>query len=50
LTKLVVAYEEAAADATRIPLSHHDFAVTTDGSDLTAQINANGFMRADSSP
>lgn len=46
LTKLVVAYQEAAADATRIPLTHHDFAVTTDGSDLTAQINASGFYRA----
>lgn len=46
LVKLIVAYEEAAADATRIPLSHHGFAVTTDGSDLTAQFNAAGFGRA----
>jgi hypothetical protein len=46
LTKLLVAYEEAAADATRIPLSHHDFALTTDGSDVTAQFNAAGFGRA----
>lgn len=46
LTKLIVAYQEAAADASRIPLTHHDFAVTTDGSDLTAQINASGFYRA----
>jgi hypothetical protein len=46
LTKLVVAYQNAAADATRIPLTHHDFAVTTDGSDLTAQFNASGFGRA----
>jgi len=46
LTKLIVAYEEAAADATRIPLTHHDFSVTTDGSDLTAQFNAAGFFRA----
>lgn len=45
-TKLIVAYEEAAADATRIPLTHHDFAVTTDGSDVTAQFNAAGFFRA----
>lgn len=43
---LVVAYEEAAADATRIPLTNHDFAVTTDGSDVTAQFNASGFFRA----
>lgn len=46
LTKLIVAYEEAAADATRIPMTHHDFAVTTDGSDITAQVNAAGFARA----
>ena len=46
LTKLITAYENAAADATRIPLTHHDFAVTTDGSDVTAQLNAAGFYRA----
>jgi hypothetical protein len=46
LTKFIAAYEEAAADATRIPTSHHDFAVTTDGSDLTAQIAAAGLIRA----
>lgn len=46
LTKLVVAYEESAAEVGRVPLTHHDFAVTTDGSDLTAQFNAAGFFRA----
>ncbi|WP_299073002.1 hypothetical protein [uncultured Paraglaciecola sp.] len=46
LTKLIVAYEESAADSGRIPLTHHDFAATTDGSDLTAQVNAAGFGRA----
>ncbi len=46
LTKLIVFYENAAADATRIPLTHHDFAVTTDGSDLTAQFATAGFGRA----
>jgi len=46
LTDLVVFYEEAAADASRIPLTNHDFAATTDGSDLTAQVNASGFFRA----
>ncbi len=46
LTKLVVAYEESAADSGRIPLTHHDFAVTTDGSDITAQVNTAGFGRA----
>ncbi len=46
LTKLITAYEDAAADATRVPLTHHDFALTTDGSDVTAQFNAAGFYRA----
>lgn len=46
LTKLIVAYEDAAADTTRVPLSHHDFVVTPDGSNLTAQFNAAGFGRA----
>ncbi len=46
LVKLVVAYENAAADGTRVPLTHHTFSVLTDGSDLTAQINASGFFRA----
>lgn len=46
LTDLIFAYEEAAADASRIPLSCHDFAATTDGSNLTAQINASGIARA----
>ncbi|MEE8551486.1 MAG: hypothetical protein V3T08_09575 [Gemmatimonadota bacterium] len=43
---LVVAYENAAADATRICLAHHDFALTSDGSDVIAQFNAAGFARA----
>jgi hypothetical protein len=46
LAKLVIFYEEAAADATRVPISAHDFVVTTDGSDLTAQIATAGFFRA----
>lgn len=46
LVKVVTAYEEAAADTTRIPLTHHDFSVTTDGSDLTVQFNSAGFFRA----
>lgn len=46
LTDLIVAYEESAADSGRVPLTCHDFAVTTDGSDLTAQVNAAGFFRA----
>lgn len=46
LTDLVTYYQNAAADATRIPMTNHDFAVTTDDSDLTAQVNASGFYRA----
>ena len=46
LTKAIVAYEETAADTGRIPLSHHDFATTTDGNDLIAEMNAAGFGRA----
>lgn len=46
LTKLVVAYEESAADSGRIPLTGLDFATTTDGSDLTAQFNASGIYRS----
>lgn len=34
------------ADTTVIPLTKHDFVVTPDGSDITAQINAAGFYRA----
>lgn len=46
LTDLIVAYEESAADSGRVPLTCHDFVVTTNGSDLTAQINSSGFYRA----
>jgi len=46
VVKAVFAYEEAAADTTRLPLTQQDFSVTTDGSDLTIQLNAAGFYRA----
>lgn len=46
LVDLVVAYQNSAADSGRVPLTQHDFAVTTDDSDLTAQFNAAGFYRA----
>jgi hypothetical protein len=46
LLKLIFAYQESAADSGRIPISHHDFTITTDGSDVTAQINASGICRA----
>jgi hypothetical protein len=38
LVKLIVFYEESAADSGRIPITCHDWAVTTDGSDQTATI------------
>lgn len=46
ITDLIIAYQESAADSGRVPLTLHDFTVTTDGSDLTVQINAVGFFRA----
>lgn len=46
IVRAVVAYQEAAADASRIPISCHDFVITTDGSDVTLQVNAAGFARA----
>lgn len=46
LAKLVVYYENTAADSGRVPLVALDFVVTTDASDLTAQFNAAGFYRA----
>lgn len=46
LVKLVVFYDTGGTDATRIPLTAHDFAVTTDGSDLTAQVSGTGTYRA----
>lgn len=43
---LIIAYENSASDANRICCTCHDFAVTPDGSDVTAQVNAAGFFRA----
>lgn len=48
IARLVFAYDDSGsdADAVMIPLSFHDFIVTTNGNDLTAQIDALGFYRA----
>tara|TARA_R100001086_G_C11760143_1_gene237885 strand:- start:396 stop:821 length:426 start_codon:yes stop_codon:yes gene_type:complete len=49
LVKLIVCYNPditSDVDANIIPLTHHDFAVTTNGGDLTAEPDANGFYRA----
>ena len=42
----IFAYENAAADATRVPLSYHDIAITPDASDVTIEINASGIVRS----
>lgn len=50
ISALVVCYAPdgvtPGADSTFIPLTKHDFVVTPDGSDVTAQIAAAGFYRA----
>lgn len=46
---IVIAYDNdttAGTDANIIPLTLHDFVLTPDGSDITAQIAAAGFYRA----
>lgn len=47
--KLLVCYDGitgSGADTAILPLTAHDFSVTTDGSDLTAQVATAGFYRA----
>lgn len=46
---LLICYDPdttAGTDSTIIPLTMHDFAVTPDGTDIVAQVNALGFFRA----
>lgn len=44
---LVIAYDpNSSADSAIIPLTYHDFTVTPDGSDIVAQLAADGFYRA----
>lgn len=48
-TDLLICYDNdttAGTDSNIVPLTLHDFAVTPDGSDITAQIAAVGFYRA----
>lgn len=48
-TDFLVCYDSdstGGTDANVVPMTQHDFAVTPDGSDITAQINADGFFRA----
>jgi len=47
--RIFVCYDSdttAGTDANIIPLTSHDFAVTPDGSDIVAQVNAAGFFQA----
>ena len=45
---LLVCYAPSAtpADSVIVPMTHHSFSVTADGSDITAQIAAGGFFSA----
>jgi hypothetical protein len=48
-TDVVVGYDSdstGGTDSGIVPCSQHDFAITPDGSDVTAQLNAAGFYRA----
>jgi hypothetical protein len=47
--KLLICYDSdttGGADTDIIPLTAHDFVVTPNGSNITAQINSSGFFRA----
>lgn len=49
LAKLLVCYDPdttGGTDADLIPLTAHDFSITTDGSDVTAVVAAAGYYRA----
>jgi hypothetical protein len=48
-SKVVIAYDPdstGGADSALVPLTAHDFVLTPDGSDITAQVAAAGFFRA----
>lgn len=49
VTDLILCYDSdttGGTDANIIPLIQFDFAITPDGSDVVAQVNASGFFRA----
>jgi hypothetical protein len=49
LVKLLVCYDSdttGGTDSNIIPLTFHDFSTTTNGNDLTAVVNANGYFSA----
>lgn len=48
-TDLILCYDNdttSGTDANLIPIAQYDFAITTDGSDVVAVVNASGFARA----
>lgn len=45
IVKLIVYYQFASNDNDRLPISFHDYVITTTGGHLTAQIAADGFSR-----
>jgi len=48
-TDLLICYDSdstGGTDTNIVPMTQHDFSVTPDGSDITAQIDAAGFYRA----
>lgn len=48
-TDLIICYDSdttVGTDANILPISVHDFSVTPDGSDITADVGATGFARA----
>jgi hypothetical protein len=49
VSDLLIGYDPdttGGTDSTIVPLTFHDFSVTPDGSDITAQVAAAGFFRA----
>lgn len=49
ISDIVIGYDSdttAGTDANVVPLTFHDFSVTPDGSDITAQVASAGFFRA----
>ena len=49
LVKLLICYDPdttGGTDSTVIPLTAHDFVITTNGGDITAQVAAAGYFRA----
>lgn len=49
LAKLLICFDDDSTggdDTNIVPMTHHDFVITTDGTDIVAQINSAGFFRA----